>query len=189
MGGGAAKTLVPLTADVCARAIIAAAAAYGDDPLRALAAKSGRLRRCLAAAADGLMEATWQPAPIVSRVLGIATNNVAAAVRNNGETFRAASRAASRAANYAGWRPEARVSVVGGQAPDVIPPLAVRRDAPRISVRDAYAPKPSSRPARPAAAAPVVPPKAPSQVSEECAAHLAHIRKANNGRGFPAPPK
>lgn len=178
------RTLIPLTADICARAIVAAARSYGADPLKACVAKRGPIKRAMTAAADGLMEATWQPASVISRTLGINSESVAAAVRKNGEAFRAASRAASRAARYAGWRPETRVSV----ASSPLKPAAVTKPA---EVRNRFTPPEETRVRRPAtkASAPHVPtpPKGPVQVSEEDAQHLTHIRQANGGKGFPAP--
>lgn len=66
-GGGRAAP--QLTADLCARAIIAAARAYGDDPVRACTSPSKQLRRPLSAAAGGVNRATRIAMPRVAAML------------------------------------------------------------------------------------------------------------------------
>lgn len=196
--GGVAQS-VPLTADLVARAVIAAAQVYGDSPERAFSAKRGLPRRCLAAAADGIMEATSCSVAAISRTLGIERTSIARGARKGGAGFRAASRAAS----YAGWRPEARETVVdtGGCAPPVIAggaaadQVAAVEPAPAqplvkaADIGNRFHPAPTSRPAKAVRPAPAqtAPPKGPAIVSDEDARHLGHIRAANGGRGFPAP--
>lgn len=120
--GGVTTQPVSLTADVMARAVIAAAKAYGDDPIEAFRPGKGAWRRSLLAAADGLSDVSDVSLMRICRSLTVANTSVSRARASNSETFRAASRAASRAANYAGWRLEARETVVeaGGCAPPVI---------------------------------------------------------------------
>lgn len=118
LGGGA----VPLTADLFARAVIAAARSYGDDPVRALEVDRGRTRRCLAPAAAGICRATGASMARVSRIMGVRANNIARAKEADG--FQLASMAAERAAKFATWRPESRASVVGGAAAYIAPMAA-----------------------------------------------------------------
>lgn len=113
-GGGGA---VALTADLIARAVIAAARSYGDDPLAAMMARrSGR--RCLAPAATGICQATGADMARVARIIGFNPHNIGRARSVAG--FDLASVAAERAARFCGWRPETRASVVGGAGPEIV---------------------------------------------------------------------
>jgi hypothetical protein len=60
---------VPFTAEVCARAIIAACASYGDDPLK-ITTFSVKARRGLAPAASAVRSATGHPLKYVCRAMG-----------------------------------------------------------------------------------------------------------------------
>lgn len=108
----------PLTADLCARAIIAAARVYGDDPARALMVKAGPYRRCLFAAAVGIAQAVGRRPALVAKALGLSSANLYRSRRL--PRFNDAATAAERAARFACWRPEARASVLAGQSADEI---------------------------------------------------------------------
>ncbi len=114
LGGGA----VTLTADLVARAIIAAALSFGDDPVKACIAKRGLHRRCLTPAAEGLHRATDIPFARVARVVGLNGDNRARSAAVVG--FEPAARAAMRAVEFALWQPDARESVA--RAPDEMEP-------------------------------------------------------------------
>lgn len=103
-------------ADLWARAIIAAARAYGDDPVEALTSPGrgpgrGGKRRSLPAACLGISEATGLPILRAAPVLGLQPNQVRAQKTNCNREFKAAWKAAARAVEYACWRPEAAESV------------------------------------------------------------------------------
>lgn len=63
-----------LDADLIARAIVAAASAYGDDPALALVTEKKVQRRAITAAADALSEVA--PLRSVARILGVADTSV-----------------------------------------------------------------------------------------------------------------
>lgn len=66
----------PLTADLCARAVIASARIYRDDPLRALTAKRGALRRSVAPAVCALSGVMKVPLTAAARVLGLNSDGI-----------------------------------------------------------------------------------------------------------------
>ncbi len=103
--GGGLGAPVTLTADLAARAIIAAARSYGDDPVRAYEAQRGVMRRGVTPAAEALADATGLSLSLVARIVGIREQNYYRARGTSG--YEAARQAASRAIAYAGWRPEA----------------------------------------------------------------------------------
>ena len=86
---------VPLTAHLCAVAIVAAANAYGDDPVRAVEVKRGVLRRALMAAATALVAQTGQKPSTVCRVLSIHLSSYSRSGREDDIGFRTAVRSAS----------------------------------------------------------------------------------------------
>jgi len=102
-------------ADVWARAIIAAARVYGDDPVEALtvSARRGRFgkRRSLAAACCALAEGLEIPLALAARPLGLNPNVVYNRRKEANRQFKAAQRAAAGALDYAYWHPEAAESV------------------------------------------------------------------------------
>jgi hypothetical protein len=133
-----------LTAEILAQAIVAAARAYGDDPVRALTAARGLPRRSLTAAGEGAAIAVGQPYSVVARVLGLRGGNIARSKHH--PSFAAALAAAEIAARAqlvretsteepAGWpdpalpaqeaRPPAAASIV---RPRVLAAGAVRRE-------------------------------------------------------------
>lgn len=105
---------------MCARAIIAAARTYGDNPVRVFTAKGGPTRRAMTPAAEALSERCGVALVRIAAVIGIAPRGFARARANGGPAYVAAYKAALRAISYAGWKPEARASVVGGGAADTI---------------------------------------------------------------------
>lgn len=102
-------------ADLWARAIIAAARAYGDDPVEALTSPAGHARaskrRSLPAACLGISEATGLSVGRVAPVLALQPSTVRARKVRAPREFKAAWKAAARAIEYACWRPEAAESV------------------------------------------------------------------------------
>lgn len=136
-------------ADVWARAIIAAARVFGDDPIEAVAAApergGGGKRQTLPAACLGIAKVSGQPVGRVAPVLGLQPAHVRARKAHGGADFRRAVQAAERAAQYALWRPEAAESVAGSASGDL--DLAGLRTAamdPDVIVRavEALAPAP-----------------------------------------------
>jgi hypothetical protein len=102
-------------ADVWARAIIAAAAVYGDDPVEALTLSPvrGRFgkRRSLAAACCAIAEGLEMPLARAARPLGLNPNVVYNRKKEANRQFKDAQRAAAGALEYAFWHPEAAESV------------------------------------------------------------------------------
>ncbi len=135
-------------ADVWARAIIAAATVYGDDPVVAVTAPSarGRLeRRSLAPACYALAEGLGVPVAQAARQLGLDPKVVWRRRKTAAWPFRDALRAARGAVDYAHWRPEAAESALGSASGDL--DLAGLRTAamdPDVIVRavEAIAPPP-----------------------------------------------
>jgi hypothetical protein len=135
-------------ADVWARAIIAAATVYGDDPVVAVTAPSARgrfERRSLAPACYALAEGLGFPVAQAARQLGLDPKVVWRRRTTAAWPFRDAFRAARGAVDYALWRPEAAESVAGSASADL--DLAGLRTAamdPDVIVRavEALAPPP-----------------------------------------------
>jgi hypothetical protein len=135
-------------ADVWARAIIAAAAVYGDDPVVAVTSPSARgrfERRSLAAACCALAEGLGVPVAHAARPLRLNPNVVFRRRTTAAWPFRDALRAARGAVDYAHWRPEAAESALGSASGDL--DLAGLRAAamdPDVIVRavEAIAPPP-----------------------------------------------
>jgi hypothetical protein len=110
-------------ADVWARAIIAAARSFGDDPVEAVVAPPARgragKRRSLPAACLGIAKVSGLGVGRVAPVLGLQPNAVRAIKGRGGADFRRAVQSAERAAQYALWRPEAAESVAGSASGDL----------------------------------------------------------------------
>jgi hypothetical protein len=87
----------PLTAELFARAVVASARSYGDDPIKAIEAKTGILRRCLAPAVVGIAGATREDLRGVCTVLGLRLNTTKAAISHNSRYFVQAESAAMAA--------------------------------------------------------------------------------------------
>lgn len=98
-----------LTAELIARAIVAAALAYGDDPVKAMTGQRMQ-RRCVTAAASGTQRATGLPVGVVLRAFKVAEGAFYARRANPTDQFVLGEAAALRAVEYAGWRPEACAS-------------------------------------------------------------------------------
>lgn len=90
-----------ITADLAARAVIAAARAYGDDPVRAVEVDRGPPRRAVTAAAAGLSVATGATFARVAQVLQIRKQNLSRSRAAGGELFAAAVAAAEGAVRAA----------------------------------------------------------------------------------------
>ncbi|QQQ19699.1 hypothetical protein JIP62_06320 [Brevundimonas vitis] len=86
-----------LTADTIAAAIVASTATYGDHPIKALLAKSGKPRRGLAPAVQALIFATGAPSERVLATIGIMTSTYRAAMRGAGSDYFRAYAAALKA--------------------------------------------------------------------------------------------
>lgn len=120
-----------LTADLAARAIIAAARVYGDDPERCLRASRGRVRRALGAAVQGLSTAAGVSLGQAARLLGYNASNLG--VSRHHERFAEASAAAEAAARAEISRaPRGRVSAK--PAPPR-PDPGVTLPPPKVTVR------------------------------------------------------
>lgn len=87
--------------DLWARAVIASARAYGDDPITAMAARGGKQRRSLAPAASALGRVGVCRASVAGRVFGLATSSVLATRAKGRAAFLAAESAAMRAVESA----------------------------------------------------------------------------------------
>lgn len=124
-GGGSLPRPLPreATADLFARAIIAAAGVYGDDPVAAcLPGSATQARRALTAAAGGITLALDCATGPVTRVLGVGRSTVFTARCKKQGAYLAAELAAKRAAEFATWRPEAAESRVAGAGPEALAP-------------------------------------------------------------------
>jgi len=102
-------------ADVWARAIIAAARVYGEDPVEALTSPSSHARaskrKSLPAACLAISEATGLPIGRVAPVLALQPSAVRSRKASANRDFKMAWKAAARAVEYAFWHPEAAESV------------------------------------------------------------------------------
>lgn len=154
-------------AETFARAIIASAISYGDDPLAACAAMPGsNHRRALAPATYGLAQATGAPRLQICRILGVSSEGSRQAKSHGGERFRKAMEAAAEATRYhlRGRKIAARaqacaaaeVGPVEEPAPEVVAepepePVAAAPAAPEVPAVAVIAAPPAPRPApRPA---------------------------------------
>ena len=90
-----------LTADLCARAIIAAARSYGDCPLAAMTSRNPQLKRSRTAAGSGLARVGVTTIPTVARVLGLGGQTIDQARWGKLPAFVAAEASARRAVDYA----------------------------------------------------------------------------------------
>ncbi|MBC7169246.1 hypothetical protein, partial [Phenylobacterium sp.] len=89
------------SADLYARAIIAAAISYGDDPVAALETRSGRARRCLAPAITGIARGSGVKLKAVCNTLGYDVTSISRARTANRDQFQKAQDAAEEAVRYA----------------------------------------------------------------------------------------
>lgn len=116
----------PLTAEDFARAIIAAAGALGDDPVRAMLAKGGPARRCLAPAIWGLARSSGLPAERLAHVMRIQTRNIGRPRTVGGPGFERAEAAAEAAVS---GQAEPRCAI----SPPQPEPPAARSHRPELS--------------------------------------------------------
>lgn len=104
-------TAVPLTAQTVAHAVVAAAHAHGDHPLRALESRAGKLRRSLKAASRALELETGETPARICAVLDMSVAAHVQGIRENRPDYLAAVRAARRAlAPFAPVAPEPPVA-------------------------------------------------------------------------------
>ena len=128
--------------------MIAAALAFGDDPVKAcLAPRNSTMRRTLTAAASGLNR-SGTPLPAAVRMLGIQRQTVYWCRSKKPVGFLAAEAAAARAVTFARWRPETAIALVE------LPPTVEVAPAPEVHLDPAVHPDPEPRP--PVVEAPVV---------------------------------
>lgn len=155
-------TLV-LTADLCARAMIAAAQVFSTDPLAAMAAPArSRLLTPRVAAASAIAKAGVCSVAVAARTFDLAPQSIfsgrSKAARPGGPggyapdvavSFLAAETAAARAVSYVAWKPDARASVLAGEAVEEIeeprPVEETRLQAPAAPSMDAPALPPVRR--------------------------------------------
>lgn len=104
MDGGGLTRPRPLTAELVARAIVAAARAYGDDPVRAMTGEAPIIRRALAPAAAGLVAAGLVREGRISKLLGLGESVMGNARRRASEPYLRAARAAEAALHAAASR-------------------------------------------------------------------------------------
>lgn len=116
-----------LTADLVACAVVGAARSYGDDPVEAMTAQSGMMKRSLAPAIEGLARATGVTRRRAAAVLGVMEVSLSRAKARGGERYGAAV-AAAEAAVRAG------PMAVADTEPRALPP-AIREPAPVFAHR------------------------------------------------------
>lgn len=135
--GGGLTLAAPLTADLVARAVIAAARSYGDDPVHAMTSTARFGRRALAAAASGVARA-MEVSPIrAARILQIKDTNVYTARARASADFVAAELAATRAVEFAAWRPQAAeddAAALEGEEPLAMVQVEVIEPGPRTAL-------------------------------------------------------
>jgi hypothetical protein len=85
-----------ISAELCARAIIAAAAVFGDDPVRACTGQR-RAKRAVSAAAAAVAKVTGAPLVVVARVFDLDRKSLSRG-RGGGAVHEAAVQAAEAAA-------------------------------------------------------------------------------------------
>jgi hypothetical protein len=90
----------PLTAEIFARAIIAAAVSWGDSPIEAMTTKHKLKRRAMAPAAIGVSQSTGVSLERVAGVLGLKCSNVFTAAERASPGFTKARDAAAEAVAY-----------------------------------------------------------------------------------------
>lgn len=120
MADGGGLQPIQLSADLVARAVIAAARSYGDDPVKACTcAPNASARRSLTAAASGLNRG-GVAFDQLERMLGVRRSSVFCNRSRKPAGFAEAALAALRAVEYVAWRPEAAETLVVGAQPEVI---------------------------------------------------------------------
>jgi len=125
---------LPLTADLVARAVVASARAYGDDPVRCFMAQGGPCRRSMSPAAEALSRATRIPYLRLAPLLGIAPRGSARARANGGAAYERAFAAAEAA-------------VLGAVPPTLPPPTTPVQTAPPVAGLGSVTPGPRRAPA------------------------------------------
>lgn len=144
---------IPMTPEMIAKAVVAAARAVGDDPLAALQRQPGGARtlgRSVTAAADALVRHTLQPAVVVCSALGIRDTVLHQARARRSPAFLAASEAALLAIGGAiEPPPAARIETPPAQPQDPEPaPMVAKSVVPTPTPRPVPAPLPTRAPRR-----------------------------------------
>ena len=128
----------PLTADICAHGIVAAARYLGVDPVHAMTAKRGPARSAFTAAALAAESLTGLKRVVIGRVFGVLPNSLSRCDREGSKAFDRARAAASTAmvaagAGLADTAPPMARAAPGGTVvapPPVAQPLPVPAPAP-----------------------------------------------------------
>lgn len=131
MADGGGLTAPVLTADLVARAVIAAAISFGDDPIAAMMSSSRSLKRVRVAAAGGLSVAGVCTLRRAARVLDVRDTSVSTARSSARPDFDRAELAAAEAATWT-WAAKA-------EAPSVSPPC-VSPPPPAVEERPLHVP-------------------------------------------------
>jgi hypothetical protein len=129
MADGGGLTASKLTADLAARAIIAAAASYGDHPVTACLSRVKWQRRCLSAAVGALQLATSRELGEVGAIIGIKASTVST----------------NRCRPDPRWTlaHDAALAAIGGPAPRATPAAPVKTAVPAAEVAAPAAPRPA----------------------------------------------
>lgn len=174
-----------LTAELCARAIVASARAYGDDPLRAVTVTRGVLRRSLSPAAVALARATALERTQVCSVLRLRDTAVTAAQAKAGAAFlRALAEALAAIDGPATALPPPAAEPVAA-APAVQPALPVVDPPPRaLAPPRMPGPKPTPSPPPVVVAPSPAPPPPAGRRPQTHDERMAMIKKAAKKKGM-----
>ena len=132
--------MIALTPDLFARAVIASALSYGDDPVAAVVAASGKTKRSLPPAALGIARATGIPKGRACAILGLRLNTACAARGHDGVTFQ---RAQDTAYDAARFYLKAREFEATCEPPPPASAPVVRKPAPVVAETTKAQPAPS----------------------------------------------
>jgi hypothetical protein len=121
-----------LTADICARGVIAAAQYLGYDPIKAAQAQRGPLRTAVTAAAVAAQRFSGRPRGVVARIYDVQPNSLARCERVSTKGF---DRACERAE-------AAMMAAASVQPAEALPPATVRAPAWEINTVAGPAPAP-----------------------------------------------
>lgn len=167
--------MIPLNAELFARAIVGAAGAYGDNPIVACTAAPGsNYRRSLAAATWGIFGVVGGQRGRICGPLGVSVDGSRVAKQRGGEKFRRAEQAAREAA--AAWmRARSLTELARADAELIVPAAAVEPEAA------------TPEPAEPAAA-PLPAEPAPAPAPEPAAPKAAFTATAGAIGSYIRPP-
>jgi len=169
----------PLTADVLARAIVAAAQAFGDHPVKALTGgRQGMNRRALTATVVGVHEASGATIKRVARILDVELRNVYTARTKGTEAFLAAACAARDAITPEPAPKPLRIPVELDE-PMLPEPVAEPEPAPSIAVEK----RDTAKAFRPVHVPGYQPPK--TRLPTPAPKPAEQYRSGRRGRAFP----